>query len=317
MSLQFNDTLCPGPANIPCLQGPDGWGGGDARQGGFLAAANSSTIAKVITLSDQEDAALIVPVAVNTSTRFNATSFSGRAQCISLNPKCETTQRDEMTVVESCANIGYPDIPAWGSANTALNFIHPIIDGKVYEEDDSIEIWPRTFNPFELAIQLRWPTLTTDASVQSVNTAVDSDDANSTMSLYAACTFTFYNVTYSYGDGTYGIIHEEVMNPNVSNIFWGPLINQLANDRLASDMQAVAQSDPNADNVMALLRQDLGRLALGMIGGALFTTPESVQQELITTKTLGRYDAVPVLILVAVSIHVFMPPPTRPHLRLR
>lgn len=223
MSIKFNESLCSNISPVtPCFQGPDSWGGGDdIRPNGFLIAANSSAIVKIVTLSEQEDTALMVPVTVNTDTRFNATSFASRVQCISLNPQCLTSQRDGMTVVESCANIGLPEIPVWGQSNTALNFIHPIIDGKVYQETDSIELWPRSFNPFELAVQLRWPTLSTDASVQSANTAVDSDDANSTMSLYAACTFTFLNVTYSYGDSAFAIIREEVMNPNVSNVFWG------------------------------------------------------------------------------------------------
>ncbi|KIP05199.1 hypothetical protein PHLGIDRAFT_164530 [Phlebiopsis gigantea 11061_1 CR5-6] len=175
MSIKFNESLCSNISPVtPCFQGPDSWGGGDdIRPNGFLIAANSSAIVKVVTLSDQEDTALMVPVTVHPDTRFNATSFASRAQCISLNPQCLTSQRDGMTVVESCANIGLPEIPVWGQSNTALNFIHPIIDGKVYQQTDSIELWPRSFNPFELAVQLRWPTLSTDASVQSANTAVD------------------------------------------------------------------------------------------------------------------------------------------------
>lgn len=301
MAVLFNETICDDVIYpTPCLQAPDSWGELSIRNAGFLLAANSSTSFKLVTLSEQEDTALVVPSVLNSTTRFNATSFASRAKCTSLNPRCQSTSRDGMTIVESCANAGYPQLPYWGTTNV----VHPILnDGTVVEEDDSIEVWPPSLldNPFNMLVQLRWPTLSEDASINSSNIAVDSDDANSTMSLYATCVFTFLNVTYSYEDGAFGIIDETPTTPNTSNILWGPMINQLANPRLASDLQAAAQSETNADNVMALLGQDLSRLGLGMIGGVFMTSPISVQQELITSKTLGYYDARPIFVLVGVG----------------
>ena len=78
---------------------------------------NSSTISKVITLSEHNDTALIVPGVVATNTRFNATSYASRAQCTSLNPQCQTAVRDGMIIVESCANIGRPELPVWGQSS--------------------------------------------------------------------------------------------------------------------------------------------------------------------------------------------------------
>ena len=305
MTLLFNETVCNDVTYpVPCLQGEDSWAAGEigVRNAGFLLAANSSSALKLVTLKASDDASLVVPSVVDAASRFNATSFASRAKCTSLNPRCSSRMVDGMSVVESCANIGYPSLPYWKSEEgvAVTNAIYPFLNGTALTDGNSISVWPPSniVNPFELLVQLRRPTQTTDASVSSFNSAVDSDDANSTLSLYASCTFSFLNVTYSYGDGAFNILSEVPTMPNTSNILWGPMINQLANARLASDLQATALSETNADNVITALEQDLSRIGLGMMGGVFIASSKFVQQETITSKTLGRYDAIPVFVLV-------------------
>ena len=74
-------------------------------------------------------------------------------------------------------------------------------------------------------------------------------------------------------------VDETPTTPNTLNV---PMISQLANPRLASDLQTVALSEKNAE------QRDGG---LGMVGGAFILSSDSVRHEAITTKTLGRYDA--------------------------
>ena len=73
--------------------------------------------------------------------------------------------------------------------------VHPIINGGILQ-DNFIEVYPPSLltDSFDMVVQLRWPTLSTGPPIYSYNTTVDSSDDNSTMSLYANCTFTFLNV---------------------------------------------------------------------------------------------------------------------------
>lgn len=305
MSVIFNDTLCEGLAESqPCFQSPDSWvRSSPVRNVGLLVAANASDTFRVVMAAStrfrRTPIALVVPAYIDPQAQFGAASFSSRAQCTSLNPLCRTSNQTGVRTVTSCDNIGLPQIPYPSSAQSALNVIHPILNGTIYEETDSLSLTWSVHNPFDLVVQLRWPMFALDASIESPNTAVDRNSQNSTMSLYARCELMFTNVTYVSLDGVLSISHEQLVPSHLSNIFWGPLINQVANSRLASDLEATAQAETNADNVIALLSQDLSRLSIGMISGAFISSSVSVQLY-DTARTLGQYDAVPVLALVVV-----------------
>ncbi|CCO36241.1 hypothetical protein BN14_10372 [Rhizoctonia solani AG-1 IB] len=82
-----------------------------------------------------------------------------------------------------------------------------------------------------------------------------------------------------------------------TTIIAAPYAWQLVTDHLTMNIRSRAMSAKSTQQVMAALNQELSRLALGYVSGALIFAPASNARVIVPT-ILGRYPIAPLLVFV-------------------
>ncbi|KAG9078997.1 hypothetical protein FS749_008937 [Ceratobasidium sp. UAMH 11750] len=120
------------------------------------------------------------------------------------------------------------------------------------------------------------------------------------MTVFASCSIEVFNVTLLY-DGTAGskawVLDpgETVLSePRFATALIAPYSWQMVTDRLTTGIRARAVTARTADEVMASLNQELGRLALGFVSGSFVFAP-AADVQILTPTILGRYPLAPLL----------------------
>jgi hypothetical protein len=138
------------------------------------------------------------------------------------------------------------------------------------------------------------------------NSAVDTYPIPS-ISIYASCSIGVYNVTLNYngaaGEKPWRLIPEQTVQSEerFATALIAPYSWQLLTERLTTNIKAQALIAATADEVMALLNQELSRLALGFVSGSFELAPAADVQITIPT-ILGRYHLAPLLVFVGLLL---------------
>ncbi|TFK65028.1 hypothetical protein BDN72DRAFT_901056 [Pluteus cervinus] len=326
----FNDSLCntegPGIPTTVCLTEFRGWAASFpyVATAGMLISSNTSSTSSldaisgissqhplsVITLSDEQDLAVLVPSSVNPSIMWSAPTFGIRSTCSSITQSCTIAQPSPnnpstMLISFNCTDAGYPYVPydrdSWkthnlGSANTTGR-VGAMLDGTVvqgalspyYSNGGAL---PE--NPQSIQIEMDWPTSISIPFTESSDVTYEPGlDAKAFMD----CQMEFFNLTVRHVGGGKFEVEGEMENTtrNFTAVMWEPLISQLVNLQLHANLQARALSAGSDDDFIAALNQELSRLSLAMFGGATISAPAS--DFLITHSILvGRYPVTPVLV---------------------
>ncbi|KAG8685603.1 hypothetical protein FRC08_013024 [Ceratobasidium sp. 394] len=308
-SLEFNQTYCTKfnfpPLDNVCMTSYDGWAQSYPRlvQVGQSVVSNSSTDRMAITLADANNAAVIVPLAVNKLAKFKATTFGMRAHCESLNNKCEHVARQT-----NCTSIGITAIPSAGRTIMSVVLVPPALhhewNADPIQDNNAIRYGisiGQVTNPVGSILQLRWSSQTNGA-IQAPNAAVDTEPIPA-LTVYASCSIEVLNATVTYdgtaGDKTWALVPEQtVLSENrFATALIAPYSWQLVTDRLVTNIQARAMISETVEEVMSLLNQELARLALGFVSGSFIFVP-ATDVQLVTPTILGRYPLAPLLSFV-------------------
>ncbi|KAF8594876.1 hypothetical protein BDV93DRAFT_529022 [Ceratobasidium sp. AG-I] len=171
-------------------------------------------------------------------------------------------------------------------------------------------------NPGPVLIKLRWtdfeqPGQSNLRTGQASNPLIwvdiasgKADDEFQTRyisTLYAQCSLEFVKVRYGYNEMTkfvaYGFEEMSGTASLLAGVFWGPLIWQQITPQLVSNVRDSCVDEATEDGTMAVIEQELARLAITSVGGMLVRTANSVTDASVITQTLvGRYPRVPVFI---------------------
>ncbi|KAG8678546.1 hypothetical protein FRC08_017683, partial [Ceratobasidium sp. 394] len=306
-SLEFNQTYCEDfdfpPERGICMARLGGW----ARNFPWLLDAGESVVSNssldriTITLADFNNMAVTVPLTVNKLARFKSTTFGMRARCESLNSRCDHEGR---TILANCSSLGITAIPNQDAAILSVALVSPVHkwDGPPISSSDSTMregiLECCSPNPIPSILQLRWSTQN-NAGYLAPNPAVDVYPFT-TMTVFASCSIEVFNVTLLY-DGTAGskawVLDpgETVLSePRFATALIAPYSWQMVTDRLTTGIRARAVTARTADEVMASLNQELGRLALGFVSGSFVFAP-AADVQILTPTILGRYPLAPLL----------------------
>ncbi|KAK7689503.1 hypothetical protein QCA50_007295 [Cerrena zonata] len=116
--------------------------------------------------------------------------------------------------------------------------------------------------------------------------------------MLANCTLSFYNVTVDYRNGSYSLLHEELSNVGLSDGLALPARLGHLNSNLISNIEGRVFTDNSMESVMAFLRQDFARLALGSAAVIANETTDTLLQGTLNNMIVGRYPLWPILIFV-------------------
>ncbi|KAG8780371.1 hypothetical protein FRC12_023121 [Ceratobasidium sp. 428] len=309
-SLAFNETNCNESDYLPntgvCMSHFGGW----ARNTPWLvdagesAVSNSSSDRITITLAEADDMAVTVPLSVNKTAKFKATTFGMRAHCNSLNSLCGRDIDIFMRV--NCSNLGITAIPTGDEFVLSVALVAPIHPWN----DPAISPLPGQSglpvgfmdrcgtNPVKSVLQLRW-FVHNEEDDTSLNDAVNGWPA-STLTLLASCSIEIFNVTLQY-DGTTGANNWALdtagsvpSSERFATILISPYSWQMISDRLTINIRARATVARNVQDVMAALNQELARLALGYVSGSFVFVP-ATDVQILTPTIVGRYLLAPLL----------------------
>ncbi|KAF8600937.1 hypothetical protein BDV93DRAFT_608342 [Ceratobasidium sp. AG-I] len=309
-SLAFNESLCdeydfPPLSNI-CMTNLDGWAL-DKRfltDAGQLVVSNTSSKMQAITLADADDLAVMVPPSISVLAKFKATTFGIRTSCESLNTKCKVSGR------VNCSSIGINIIPT-DVDKTVVNVV--LVSPLDNFSDPPLTAYSTSAvkygmsqccatNPVSTLLQLRWSSQASGETVQ-LNDAIDTRDIP-TISLYASCSLTIYNVTLRY-DGTLGskpwqLVPEETVQSEerFATALAAPYSWQLVTDRLMTNVQGRVMQATSVQQAMATINQEISRLSIGFVSGGFEFVP-AADVQIITPTILGRYPLAPLLTFVA------------------
>ncbi|KAG8796051.1 hypothetical protein FRC12_005841 [Ceratobasidium sp. 428] len=313
-SFKFNETYCDKfdfpPLDGVCMASLDGW----AQKYPWLVdvgqsvVSNSSVDRMTITLADANDTAITVPLSVNKLAKFTATTFGMRARCDSLNNKCD----HDSTYMTNCTNIGITAIPSNGSTIMSVALVPPATgqnwNGPPIRDSGAILYGlanGQAANPVASVLQLRWSSQT-DGPTRTPNPAVDTYPIPA-VTVYASCSIDVLNATVTY-DGTAGDKNWELVpegtvlaEDRFATTLISPYSWQLVTDRLTTNIRARAMLANTTEEVMSLLNQELGRLALGIVSGSFVFVP-ATNVEIIAPTILGRYPLAPLLSFVALLL---------------
>ncbi|KAG8680648.1 hypothetical protein FRC09_018078, partial [Ceratobasidium sp. 395] len=308
-SIAFNNALCD-EYDAPigdriCLTGSDGWANmiddeHIIRQGEAIIA-NYSSDRRVITLADEADLAIVVPLTVDKFATFRATSFGALAQCQSLNTQCVT---EESRV--DCSNLGIYAIPLNSNSARSMALVAPYDEwNSTAAPDSNLNYGPANCcgtNPVRSILQLGWASQRS-GSVEPPNPAVFTGQIP-LLNIFAMCDLTFFNVTVSY-DGrapsqkSWSLIREGTTQSDevFATTLSAPFAWQLITENLTANIKSRAMLAQSTDEVMAALNQELARLALGYVASAFAFIP-ATRVEVFKPTVLGRYPVAPLLTFV-------------------
>lgn len=329
----FNQTMCDavqwaGPGQ-PCLQDSDGWAvNGDVRDlksFGMMVAYNASEApSSVATLAAEGDMAILTPNATSLpgtiasaastfGTAFTFTTLGARASCTYLNDQCIQNRSPAGAIIITCSAAGWPELPlnttadddatsiyqpgAGGTSDTRIFSVRNNSIGYLSSTyDRSIQQFPNytwSANPGTIGIQLSMP-LTGALKSVNANGQVLADPKGFT---FFGCSLEYFNVTTSYNpiSSSYALVTATPSTPYFASVLLGPLITQLANERLLADAQSAILIGNNIA-LNAIVSQDLGRMAIAWPSGMFIEVPAAGTSR-VDVQALGAYPMAPVIII--------------------
>ncbi|KIO22028.1 hypothetical protein M407DRAFT_10108 [Tulasnella calospora MUT 4182] len=194
----------------------------------------------------------------------------------------------------NCTAAGYPDLPyvfsqkdGFKVTNTSQvkNRIFGIVNGKMMgREIGSFEVTTAvTNNPTTMAIQLRW-----DPPQQGMSPDKETHSPGA------------INSTWDGSNGSWSLLNTTLASRQLTATLWLPVVWQFATEQLASNLMNVARTRPK-EEVMAVLNQQLARLAVGSAAG-FFEPAAATDVSYFVQTMLGKYPVGPILALLALLL---------------
>lgn len=292
-----------------CLFEVQGQWTGSIGDGRIVASNNSATL-RPITLAASNDLAVLVKPNVQARVAFNMTTFGARAICSSLNANlCKPstsdvvcTKSNDFPFVDGSLDMG---IPGYGQSQSYI--FTSTCDGCVpkiqnYTEAGQVVPSKRSKNPIDARIQFVWGMPGDMRFYDNWPNPAINRLGTLAATVLANCSLGFYNVTLSYKDGSYSLVNEALSDTWLSDGLSGPTLVNLYGSRLLVNIEGVAMGlkSNTTDEVMALLRQELGRLALGSAAEITDQTIPTLSQSQTSQKLLGRYPMAPTIAMIAI-----------------
>ncbi|KAH7320505.1 hypothetical protein B0J17DRAFT_723920 [Rhizoctonia solani] len=332
-SMVFNQTICDPSTGLLCMNyGP--LGDNQIVRRSALVAANSTNPAKisVITLADANDTAILAPSDFVREWNFSASTYGARAQCYPISKLCAETgcnpdyvtgpvvetpgmYLDLLTFPKTTAKVGTrgPRFGDYRDLSRVMAYVGNLTVGSSTGIPASV-LTATPPNPGPVLIKLRWsdPQGTLPSIRQSSNGIIEVDTdqgsegdpefqgrTNSVM--YAQCELEFVKVRYGYNQQqqfvAYNIRGMAGDAAPMAGALWAPLIWQQLTDQLVTNIHHACLAQSSADSILAILEQELSRLAIGGAAGLFMRTSQSVSDaSKITQVLVGRYPRTPVYV---------------------
>ncbi|CAE7213001.1 unnamed protein product [Rhizoctonia solani] len=349
-SMVFNQTLCDPSTGLQCMNYQDRWGEDWVVRTGALVAANSTnpTQLQVITLA-ANDTAILTPSDFVREWNFSASTYGARSQCYRISKLCAETgcNPDFVTGPAGKAGMSLADLvfpktsakistrgPRFGNyldLPRVMAYVGNVTVGSPTGIPASLtNIIPP--NPGPVLIKLRWTdfesgvfSLARESSngMIEVDTdpgrAGDAEFQSRTISvMYAQCELEFVKVRYGYNQRdqfvAYDIQGLDGDSAQMAGVLWSPLIWQQFTDQLVNNIHHACLTESTEDGTLAILEQELSRLAIGGAAGLFKRTSQFVSDaSQITQILVGRYPHTPVYVFAgllyayaAVAIVLFL-----------
>ncbi|KAF8709636.1 hypothetical protein RHS03_02576, partial [Rhizoctonia solani] len=332
-SMVFNQSLCDPSTGLQCMHFSDHWGNSNVVRTGELVAANSTNFANmsVISLAEENYTAILTPSDFIREWNFSASTYGARAQCYPISNYCAETGCDSPFVggpaVDAGMSLATLSFPKTSSkvASRGPGFGDYRDMPRVMAHVGNVTVGSPTGipasvanaippNPGPVLIKLRWtdtlpPPYSFERSLSQPLFEVDmlpsraSDEefqSRYVTILYAQCELEFVRVRYGYNQQhQFQAQHIQGLKDDASMaaVLWSPLIWQQFTDQLINNIRQGCLTDYSLEGTMAILGQELSRLAVGASAGLFMRTNESVADASTITQVLvGRYPRTPVYV---------------------
>ncbi|CAE6498907.1 unnamed protein product [Rhizoctonia solani] len=336
-SMVFNQTLCDPSEGLQCMNYQSRWGDDRVVKTGALVAANSTnpTEISVITLADANDTAILTPSNFVREWKFSASTYGARSQCYRISKLCAETgcNPDFVTgpagkVGMSLADLRFPKTsakvsirgPKFGD-NRDLSRIMAYVGNVTVGSPTGIPASLTTTippNPGPVLIKLRWTdfessgvfSLAPESSNGMIEvdtdpgSAGDAEFQSRTISvMYAQCELEFVKVRYGYSEQdrfvAYDVQGMGGDSAQMAAVLWSPLIWQQSTDQLVNNIHQACLTESTEEGTLAILEQELSRLAIGGAAGLFIRTSQFVSDASKVTQILvGRYPRTPVYVFI-------------------
>ncbi|KAJ1301875.1 hypothetical protein OPQ81_000715 [Rhizoctonia solani] len=313
-SMVFNETLCDPSAGLR-----------------FAANSTNPTKISVITLADADDTAILTPSDFVREWNFSASTYGARSQCYRISKLCAETgcNPDFVTgpavqVGMSLENLQFPKTSAKVSSrgpkfgdyrdlSRIMAYVGNVTVGSTTGMPTSVisSIPP---NPGPVLIKLHWtdpdPSVAYARGSRNGIIEVDTDpgsagdlefQSRAISVMYAQCQLEFVTARYGYNQHdqfvAYDIRGMDGDAASMAAVFWSPLIWQQVTDQLVNNIHHACLTELSEDGILAILEQELSRLAIGGAAGLFMRTNLSVSDaSKITQILVGRYPCTPVYV---------------------
>ncbi|KAG9120197.1 hypothetical protein FRC07_004398 [Ceratobasidium sp. 392] len=309
-AVAFNESRCSASyysqqGRQICLTSDDAWAYQPEEKSyipiGQAVIANYSSDRKAITLADEQDLAIVVPLTIDKLTTFKAPTFGALSQCEPITAQCS-----QVGTQKNCSNLGITAIPTDPNVIGSVALTHPFDKWNSSQfQFNNHKYGPAACyltNPVQSLIQLRWSSQI-NGPVEIPN-SVAYGNYTPLIDIYAKCNLSFYNLTVAYDgrapNGKYwGVVpgSKELSTEAFASTLAGPFSWQLIMDTLTANIKSRAMLSNTDEQVTAALNQETSRLALGFVSDSfIFTDASDVQ--IYQPTILGKYPIVPLLAFV-------------------
>ncbi|CAE6482163.1 unnamed protein product [Rhizoctonia solani] len=333
-SMVFNQTLCDPSEGLQCMNYQSRWGEDWVVKTGALVAANSTnpTSISVITLAHANDTAILAPSDFVREWNFSASTYGARSQCYRISKLCAETgcNPDFVTGPAGKAGMSLVDLrfpktsakistrgPKFGDyrdISRIMAYVGNVTVGSPTGIPASLTtaIPP---NPGPVLIKLRWTdfesglfSLARESSNGMIEvdtdpgSAGDAEFQSRTISvMYAQCELEFVKVRYGYNQQeqfvAYDVQAMDGDSAQMAAVLWSPLIWQQFTDQLVNNIHHACLTESSEEGTLAVLEQELSRLAIGGAAGLFTRTTQFVSDASKVTQILvGRYPRTPVYV---------------------
>ncbi|KAG8723459.1 hypothetical protein FRC09_003265 [Ceratobasidium sp. 395] len=265
--IAFNESRCapsyyyPPEYRLICLTSDDGWAFQPNEKlyipTGQAIIANYSSDRKAITLADEQDLAIVVPLTINKLATFTAPSFGALAQFESITAQCTPPNS-----APNCSSLGITTVPIDRDVVGSVALVTP------YDKwnDTTFKFTGHKYgplrccltNPVQSLLQLRWSSQINDP-VDIPNPAAYGRFI-SYIDMYAKCNLTLYNLTVAYDgrvpDGKFWSVvpgSKQLSTEAFASTLAGPFSWQLIMDTLTTNIRSRARLSNTTEQVMAAL----------------------------------------------------------------